>query len=204
MLTVALTGGIGTGKSVVLARFAELGAPVISADDVAHDVIGAGTPGAAAVRARFGDGVMRADGGVDRLRLAAIVFRDTSARRDLESIIHPAVRAAIAAWGEERARDGAAISVAEIPLLYENERDADFDRVVVTACAEDEQVRRVAARSGLAADDVRRRIAAQLPLSEKVRRAHYVIWTDGSIDLTRQRAADLWAQLLRDADVIAR
>lgn len=204
MLNVALTGGIGTGKSVVMARFAELGAPVISADDVAHEVIGAGTPGAAAVRARFGDDVMRPDGNVDRLRLAAIVFRDTPARRDLEAIIHPEVRAAIAAWGEARARDGATIAVAEIPLLFENQREMDFDRVVVTACAEDEQVRRVTARSGLAVDDVRQRIAAQLPLAEKVRRAHYVIWTDGSIDATRQRAVDVWARLQRDAGAIAR
>ena len=203
MLKVALTGGIGTGKSLVLAQFAERGAPVISADDVAHEVIGAGTPGAAAVRARFGDDVMRPDGNVDRLRLAAIVFRDTAARRDLEAIIHPEVRAAIAAWGEARARGGAAISVAEIPLLFENQRDMDFDRVVVTACAQDEQVRRVMARSGLAVDDVRQRIAAQLPLAEKVRRAHYVIWTDGSIDATRQRAADVWARLQRDAGAIA-
>jgi dephospho-CoA kinase len=199
MLKVALTGGIGTGKSVVLACFAELGAPVISADDVAHDVIGARTPGAAAVRARFGDEVMRADGSVDRLRLAAIVFRDRDARRDLEAIVHPAVRAAIAAWGVAMANDGAAISVAEIPLLFENGRETDFDRVVVTACDEDEQVRRVTARSGLAADDVRRRIAAQMPLAEKARRAHYVIRTDGSVDATRQRATSVWQQLQRDA-----
>jgi dephospho-CoA kinase len=199
MLRVALTGGIGTGKSVVLAWFADLGAPIISADDVAHDVIGAGTPGAAAVRARFGAEVMRADGGVDRLRLAAIVFRDRDARRDLEAIVHPAVRAAISAWSEARARDGAAISVAEIPLLFENGREKDFDRVVVTACEEEEQVRRVAARSGLAADDVRRRIAAQMPLAEKARRAHYVIRTDGSIDGARQRAVEVWQQLQRDA-----
>jgi dephospho-CoA kinase len=203
MLNVALTGGIGTGKSVVLARFAELGAPVVSADDLAHDVIGAGTPGAGAVRDRFGGEVMRADGGVDRLRLAAIVFRDTAARRDLEAIIHPAVRAAIAAWGEARAREGAAIAVAEIPLLFENARASDFDRVVVTACAEAEQVRRVTVRSGLAEEDVRRRIAAQLPLAEKVRRADYVIWTDDSIDATRQRAADVWARLQQDAGVSA-
>ena len=202
MLKVALTGGIGTGKSVVLARFADLGAPVVSADDLAHDVIGAGTPGAAAVRARFGDAVMRADGSVDRLRLAAIVFRDTAARRDLEAIVHPAVRAAIAAWGEDQARGGAAISVAEIPLLFENRREPDFDRVVVTACAEDEQVRRVTARSGLSEADVRRRIAAQLPLAEKVRRAQYVIWTDGSLDDTRRRADEVWLQLQQDARTI--
>ena len=199
MLKVALTGGIGTGKSVVLLRFAELGAPTISADDVAHDVIGAGTPGAAAVRARFGEDVMRADGSVDRLRLAAIVFRDGDARHDLEAIIHPAVRAAIAAWGEAQARHGARIPVAEIPLLFENGRESDFDRVVVTACAEEEQVRRVIARSGLPADDVRRRIAAQMPLAEKVRRAHYVIRTDGSLEATRQRAGDVWRRLQRDA-----
>ena len=196
MLKVALTGGIGTGKSVVLARLAELGVPVISADDVAHDVIGAGTPGAAEVRARFGDEVMRPDGSVDRLRLAGIVFRDRDARRDLERIVHPAVRQAITAWGEARARDGAALSVAEIPLLYENGREVDFDCVIVTACSEEEQVRRVAARSGLADEDVRRRIAAQMPLAEKVRRADYVIRTDGSLDDTRARAAEVCGLLV--------
>jgi dephospho-CoA kinase len=203
MLKVALTGGIGTGKSVVLVSFANLGAPTISADDVAHECLGAGTPGAAAVRARFGDDVMRDDGSVDRLRLAAIVFREREARRDLEAIVHPAVRAAIAAWGDARDKEGVLIGVAEIPLLFENHRETDFDRVVVTACGEQEQVRRVMARSGLAADDVRRRIEAQMPLAEKIRRAHYVIQTDGSLDLTRQRAALVWQQLQQDARQIA-
>jgi len=204
MLKVALTGGIGTGKSVVLARFAELGAAVISADDVAHDCIGAGTPGADAVRARFGDAVMRPDGGVDRLRLASVVFRDVDARRDLEAIIHPQVRRAIAQWADARAAEGVAITVVEIPLLFEGGREADFDRVVVTACAEDEQVRRVSARSGLSADDVGRRIAAQMPLAEKVRRAHYVIQTDGDVDATRRRALEVWTDLERDARAFGR
>lgn len=204
MLTVAVTGGIGTGKSALLARFAELGAPIVLADALAHDAIGAGTPGAEAVRARFGNGVMRPDGSVDRLRLAAIVFRDTAARRDLEAIVHPAVRRAIGDWLAARAAEGAPIAVVEIPLLFENHRELDFDRVVVTACDEEEQVRRAVARSGLSPADVRQRIAAQMPLAEKVRRAHYVVRTGGTLDDTRAAATTVWEALERDARAMSR
>jgi dephospho-CoA kinase len=180
MLRVALTGGIGTGKTAVLRRLAELGVPVLDADSVAHAAIAAGTPGAVAVRRRFGDAVMAPDGSVDRAKLGVVVFADARARRDLEAIVHPAVYAAIEAWMADRARDGAAVSVAEIPLLFETGHERDFDRVIVTVCDAEEQVRRVTAR-GAAEDDARRRIGAQWPLSEKVARAHFVIDTNGTL-----------------------
>jgi len=199
MLRVALTGGIGTGKSVALARFAELGTPVVEADTLAHDAIAPGTPGVAAVRQRFGDGVIEPDGRVDRGRLGALVFDDSEARRDLEAIVHPAVYRAIDEWMQTQEARGARMAMAEIPLLFETGHEGDFACVVVTACAEAEQVRRAMARSNLSGPEVRRRIAAQGPLDDKVRRADYVIWTDGTVEETRVRAAAVWDALGRRA-----
>ena len=201
MLRVALTGGIGTGKSVALARFAELGTPVVEADVLAHDVIAVGTPGAAAVRLRFGDGVIGPDGRVDRVRLGALIFEDSEARRDLEAIVHPAVYRAIDEWMRAQAASGARMAIAEIPLLFETGHEGDFSCVVVTACGSDEQVRRAMVRSNLREAEVRRRIAAQGPLDDKVRRADYVIWTDGTVEETRVRAAAVWDALDRRAIV---
>jgi dephospho-CoA kinase len=195
MFAVALTGGIGTGKSVVLERFRELGAPVIEADALAHDVLLPGSEGAGAVRGRFGDGVMRADGGVDRRALARVVFADERARRDLEAIVHPAVRRRLSEWLSARMAEGASLAVVEIPLLFETGRAADFDAVVVTACEEPEQIRRVMGRDGLEEADVRRRLAAQWPLAEKVKRADFVIRTDGLLDDSRARVDEVWAEL---------
>lgn len=195
MITVAVTGGIGTGKSVVLARFRELGAPVIEADALAHDVLRPDTEGAAAVRRRFGEAVMRADGGVDRPALARVVFADERARLDLEAIVHPAVRRRLAEWLSARAAEGASLAIIEIPLLFETGRSADFDAIVVTACEEPEQIRRVMGRDGLSEPDVRRRLAAQWPLTEKVKRADFVVRTDGLPADSRARVDDVWRQL---------
>jgi dephospho-CoA kinase len=201
MLRVALTGGIATGKSVALARFAELGTPVVEADSLAHDVIASGTPGAAAVRERFGDGVMSPDGGADRVRLGALVFDDRQARRDLEAIVHPAVYLAMHEWLRARESNGARLAVVEIPLLFETGHEGDFSCVVVTVCDQETQVRRAMARTGLSEADVRVRIAAQWPVDDKARRADYVIRTDGSIEETRMRTTSVWEALNRRATV---
>jgi dephospho-CoA kinase len=199
MLRVALTGGIGTGKSVVLARVADHGIPVADADRLSHEAIEPGTSACDAVRARFGDGVMDADGRVDRTRLGAIVFADAAARRDLEAIIHPAVRRAIETWMAAQAAAGAALAVVEIPLLFETGRADDFDRVVVAACEPDIQLRRVVVRSGLSPADAGRRVAAQLPITEKVAGADYIVRTDGSMAQTLAHTDRVIQRLREDA-----
>ena len=201
MLRVAITGGIGTGKSVVLAELASCGAPIINADALVHEALGAGMPAASAVRARFGETVFAATGDVDRARLGAIVFEDERARQDLEAILHPVVYRAIEAWMRVQERGGAAVAAAEIPLLFETGHESDFDCVVVTACDGEEQVRRVAGRSGATDADVRRRIAAQWPLAEKIRRADIVVRTDGTVEETRRQARAVWDALRRRATV---
>jgi dephospho-CoA kinase len=201
MLRVALTGGIGTGKSVVLARFAELGAAVVDADTLAHEALRAGSPGCVAVRQRFGDELIGPDGEVDRPRLGALVFADDRARRDLEAIVHPAVYQALEAWMRAREGEGARVAIAEIPLLFETGHQSEFSCVIVTACEEGEQVRRAMARPRSSEAEVRRRMAAQWPSAEKARRADFVITTDGSIEETRRQTESVWEALNRRADV---
>jgi dephospho-CoA kinase len=199
MLRVALTGGIGTGKSAVLVAFAELGTPVLDADPLAHSVMARGTPGAIAVQMRFGAHVMSPDGNVDRRKLGQIVFGDPQGRLDLEAIIHPEVYRTIQEWMAAQAFSGSVLAVAEIQLLFETEKAADFDRIIVVACDADTQVRRVMRRSKLSESEVRQRIAAQMPLDEKVRHATHVIWTDGTMADTRRRTAEVWQALMDDA-----
>jgi dephospho-CoA kinase len=199
MLKVAVTGGIGTGKSAVLARFADFGAPVVDADALVHEQLRAGAPAAAEVRSRFGEAVATAGGDIDRARLGALVFQDERARRDLEAILHPAVYRAIDAWMRAQEAGGARVGVAEIPLLFETGHEGDFDCVVVTACDGEEQVRRTMARAGMSEADARRRVAAQWPLAEKIRRADFVIRTDGTIESTRLAADAVWDALMRRA-----
>lgn len=179
MLQAALTGGIATGKSYCLGRFAALGVPVIDADRLARLAVAPGSPGLGAVVERFGAAVLRPDGSLDRPALAAIVFTDRNARADLEAIVHPDVYRRIREW-LAKLPVGTAVAVADIPLLFETGHEHDFDKIVVAACSPQEQLRRLLQRDRLAAADARARLDAQWPIDEKVRRADYVIRTDGT------------------------
>ena len=190
---LALTGGIGTGKSYVRAGFEALGVPTVDADVLARLAVAPGSAGLAAVAARFGRGVLDAEGGLDRRALGAVVFADAAARRDLEAIIHPFVRDETARWFAALPA-AVALALADIPLLYEVGRERDFDRVIVVACHPATQLARVIGR-GISEEEARQRIAAQLPLDEKVRRADHVITTDGSFDDTDRQIRDLHATL---------
>ena len=183
-MRAALTGGIATGKSFCLARFKELGVPTIDADLLAREAVAPGTPGHSAVAGRFGAGVLRSDGSIDRPALAAIVFGDRTARTALEAIIHPEVRRRIGDWFANLP-SGTRLAMADIPLLFETGQEYDFDRVVVCACDPSEQLRRLVVRDGLSEEMARQRLAAQWPIAEKVGRAHHVIRTDGTFADTR-------------------
>jgi dephospho-CoA kinase len=185
MRRVALTGGIATGKSTVAATLRACQVPVVDADVLAREAVAPGTAGWRAVVDRFGPGVVGADGGLDRAGLGRLVFADPAARRALELIIHPWVRAAIAAFF---ATATAPAAVAEIPLVYESDLAADFDAVVVVACHPREQLRRLMARDGLSEADARARIAAQWPIEDKVRLADRVILTEGERAATARQA----------------
>ena len=187
MLKVALTGGIATGKSYVLEQFQKRGIPCLDADQLAHGVTAAGTEATAAIAARFGAEMLAADGSVDRAKLGPIVFADAGARRELESIVHPAVYRAITAGLRAFELIGdALLAIVDVPLLYETGAADKFDQVIVTTCPPETQIARLVAR-GLTEASARQRLAAQWPTDEKAARADFVIRTDGPFeDTTRQ------------------
>jgi len=187
MKRVALTGGIATGKTHVRAEFERLGVPTIDADKLARDAVADGSSGLKAVISRFGHGVLDETGALDRRKLGSIVFQDPVARRDLEDIIHPAVRRAIDDWFASLEDKTPHFAIADIPLLFETGRHREFDIVIVTECAPSTQITRVMARDDVSEAEARARVAAQLPIEEKVRRADHVINTDGSFDETNRQ-----------------
>jgi dephospho-CoA kinase len=201
-LRVALTGGVGSGKSTVGDLLAELGAVRIDADQVSREVVAARTPGLAAVVTRFGADVVGADGELDRSALAAIVFDDDSARADLNAIIHPLVAQRSTELMAAAAPD--AIVVYEIPLLAETGRGDEFDVVIVVEAALDLRLARLAER-GLPPAQARSRIAAQA--SDEQRRAiadEVVINNSNRADLAHE-VRSLWERLLqrRNGAVVA-
>lgn len=190
-ILIGLTGNIATGKSTVARMLAELGATVIDADRVAHEVMRAGTSVHQAVVTAFGPQILRPDGEIDRARLGALVFSDPQALARLEAIVHPAV-------GEEVARRIAAaptsIVVVEAIKLIESGMARICDSLWVTTCSPAEQVRRLMADRGLSREEAERRVNAQPPQEEKIALADVVIRTDGTMEETRRQVERAWEQ----------
>jgi dephospho-CoA kinase len=194
---VGLTGGIGSGKSVVSALFEELGAAVVDTDEISRALTAPGGDAIAAIHGQFGPAAIGPEGGLDRERMRQRVFRDAKAKQQLEAILHPLIRertrAAIAA-----ARAPYVIVV--VPLLFETGACLELvKRVLVVDCDEAEQVRRVATARGLSAEEVRRIMATQLPRAERVRRADDVLPNEGGIDALRGEVKRLHARYLEAA-----
>jgi dephospho-CoA kinase len=193
MVRVGLTGGIASGKSLVATELAARGAIVIDADVLAREVVEPGTPGLAAVIERFGTQVLTDDGRLNRARLAEIVFADPAARRDLERIVHPAVRARAAEL--ERGAGTAAVVVHVIPLLVETSQQQDFDLVVTVDVDHEKQIERLMTRNGYSRAEAESRIAAQASSEDRKRAADVVVDNSGSIAQLRDRIEALWAVL---------
>jgi dephospho-CoA kinase len=194
---VRLTGGIGSGKSSLADALRELGVPVVDADQVARRCVAVGTPGLEAVIARFGDGVLAVDGSLDRAALAEIVFADASARRDLEAIIHPCIRAGIDATLTEL-RDRPVppeVAVVEHPLLVETGGYARVDTVLVVEAPIEMRIARLVAARGMAESDARNRISAQADDAERRAVADIVVINDGDIEALRAQAQSILARV---------
>lgn len=195
MLVAGLTGGIGSGKSTVAALLAERGAVVVDADRLARDAVEVGTPGYRAVVERFGPSVVAPDGSLDRAALAARVFADPAALAELNAIVHPVVRAAIARRVAELEGTDAVV-VLEIPLLVESKRTYGASVVIVVDCPEDVALRRLVEGRGLDEADARRRMSAQVSRADRLAVADVVIDNSGSrADLERQ-VDEVWGELL--------
>lgn len=192
---VGLTGGIGSGKSTVAGLLAARGAVVVDADRLAREVVAAGTPGHRAVVDRFGPRVVAGDGSLDRKALAGVVFDDPEALADLNAIVHPAVRAAIADRLAALAPTDAVV-VLEIPLLVESGRSYGASKVIVVDCPEEVALRRLADGRGMDPDDARRRMAAQVSRAERLAAADVVIDNAGSLADLKAQVDEVWAQLV--------
>jgi dephospho-CoA kinase len=190
---VGLTGGIGSGKSVVARLLVERGAVLVDSDALAREVVEPGTPGLAAVVAEFGDGVLTPDGSLDRDRLGEIVFGDDAARARLNAIVHPLVGAAAARL--LATLPPGSVVVHDVPLLVEVGMQDAFDLVVVVAAEEETQLRRLVEQRGMSEDAARARIAAQLPLVDKIAVADVVIRNDGSLADLEEQVDELWKRL---------
>ncbi|MCL3818537.1 dephospho-CoA kinase [Aeromicrobium wangtongii] len=197
MLRVGLTGGIGAGKSTVSALLAERGAVVIDYDRLARDVVDPGTPALAEIAERFGDGVITADGALDRPALGAIVFGDPQALGDLNAITHPAIRELGAA--RERAAGPDAIVVHDNPLLVEMGAAASCDVVIVVDVPVDVQVERLMSNRGMTEADARARIAAQASREKRTGAADLVIDNTGPQDELARAVGGLWDELVSRA-----
>jgi dephospho-CoA kinase len=193
---VALTGGIASGKSTVAALLAERGALVVDADVLAREVVEPGTPGLAAVVARFGPAVLTPDGRLDRAALGRRVFADDeasrAARRDLEAVVHPAVRARAAELEGAASPDQVVVHV--IPLLVETGQASAFDLVVVVDVSEEVQRTRLLDRGGLTGAEADGRIAAQASRAERLAVADVVVDNDGDRDDLVRQVDALWAR----------
>lgn len=197
MHVFGLTGGIGSGKSTVAERLRTRGVPIVDADELARSVVRAGSPALTEIVQHFGPGVLQADGELDRAVLAARVFSAPEQRALLEAITHPRIRAAAQQRFAELAAAGEPLAGYDVPLLYERGLERELGLVIVVDAPEALRVTRAAARDQVDSERVRARIAAQLPLSEKVARADLVIDNSGSLTETWERTDGALAELCR-------
>ena len=182
-LRIGLTGGIASGKSTVEQRFAELGVPVINADDSSRAVVERGQPGLAAVVARFGAGILTPEGDLDRRALRSLIFSDAARRKELEAILHPLIRNDIDHRSEEAAGPYVILS---IPLLVESDARGRWDRVLVVDTEESLQLARLMSRDGVSEVEARATLAAQASRAERLAAADDVLENLGSVADLRQ------------------
>ena len=198
-LLVGLTGGIATGKSTVSRAFEELGCVVIDADVLAREVVEPGEPAHRAIVDEFGPEVLLADGGLDRKKLAAIVFADPARRRRLEAITHPEIHARFTRRLEElEARGFDGIVIFDAPVMIESGNYRNMDRLVVVATDATTQAARLRARDVVGPEEAQRKIGSQMPVAEKATLADYVIDNSGDRDATAEQVRRVHEALRAD------
>lgn len=198
-MKIGLTGGIACGKSTVGAMLVQLGAALVDADQVAREVVLPGEPALGKIAAAFGSEVLHADGSLNRGALGNIVFQNPGKRRELESIVHPAIRERMKEQIQQHEEQSPGIPViADVPLLYETGQDKQYEQVIVVYIPRELQLKRLMERNpDLTKDQALGRIEAQLDIEEKRRRASWVIDNSGDIEATRLQVEALWGRIVR-------
>ena len=181
MKVCGLTGGVGMGKSTAAQFLRARGAQVVDTDELARQLVEPGQPALNEIQAAFGKNIIAPDGRLRRDELARIVFTDATARKKLETILHPRIRERWLAQIEVWRRENRALAVVVIPLLFETQAESGFDKIICVACSAATQRQRLLSR-GWTPEQIQQRLAAQLPIEEKIARADFVIWTEGAPD----------------------
>ncbi len=194
MKLIGLTGGVGMGKSTAASFLLSQGVRLIDTDDLARQQVQPGQPALAEIASAFGSAVLTASGELDRVALAQIVFADAAARKQLEAILHPRIRAGWEAQVETWRQENCPLAVVVIPLLFETQAETSFDKVVCVACLPASQKERLA-RRGWNPEQIRQRIASQLTIEQKITRSHLVIWSEGSTEAHRQQVERILSRL---------
>jgi dephospho-CoA kinase len=210
MLRVGLTGGIASGKSVVGEMFVAQGAKLVHADQIAHELMQPGQPVYQEVVRRFGPGILNPDGSVSRPKLAEAAFgfphKNVPSRvEELNQIVHPSVLRVQEQWMEQVGRnESRVIAMVEAALILEAGAESQFDRLIVVTCRPEQRIRRFAERMKLdletARMEVTRRMAAQMPDEEKVKRADYVVDNSGSLDRTEKQVREVYGELKSEVE----
>jgi len=198
MLWIGLTGGIACGKSTVSRLIRSKGFAVVDADELAKEVVRVGTPAYGDIQQAFGPEVVDSSG-LKRREIAEIVFKDPLRLRKLEEIIHPRVRELARQKRLELEGKNLPMAFYDVPLLFETKMESGFDQIVVVACSEKVQLQRLIARDQLSVEQANARLRAQLPLTEKIKRAHEIIFTEGSLADLERDVSDVLARLLRSS-----
>ena len=185
-----LTGGVGMGKSTAAGFLLQLGARVVDTDDLAHELVRPGQPALAEIEKAFSKKILNPDGSLDRRALAGIVFHDEAARKKLEAILHPRIRESWQSQVEMWRKENCALAVVVIPLLFETQAESHFDKIICVACSPVSQRERLTAR-GWSPEQIARRIAAQMPVDQKLAQSHFVIWTEGSPEAHRRQIVEI-------------
>ena len=197
MLRVGLTGNIASGKSHATQVFAELGAHIIDADVIAHGLLAPGTSTYDGVVAAFGGQILNPDASINRRKLGEIVFQDEAKRAELNSLVHPEVRAQVLRRIDELEDSGQnGIIIIDAALMVESGFFHTFDRLIVVHCSPSLQLSRIVSRDGLTLAQARARMAAQMPVEEKIKHAHYTIETSGTFRQTREQIESIYRDLL--------
>lgn len=195
MLKIAITGGAGSGKSVVARMFQELGAAVLDADEIAHQVVAVGAPAWEKLKEAFGPEFFLEDGELNRPLMARKVFADPHARTRLNAIVHPYVGQEIRERLEGLERQGVKMVFVEVPLLYEAGLSGGYDKVIVVDTDPQEQMQRLQARDQRDITEIHGIIQAQMPLKDKVAKGDYIVNNRGNLDETREQVEKIWQDM---------
>ncbi len=197
MKIIGLTGGIGTGKSLVADIFRKAGIPVLDADRVTHDVYLPGTDAHEKIERAFGQAVLGEDGTINRQMLGELVFKDPDKRKLLEEITHPEIEKRMSEFIHKCAKDKKPFCVIEAALIFEKKRGSFFDFIITVSASRLDQIERLKKRDGLPEEEIASRIDVQLSIAEKEKRADFVVDNSGSIEETERQVFKIIDDLMK-------